>query len=96
MKKLSTVLSLLLVVGLFHQGLAFAEAKMNFTPKKKHAMAQAAPAAEASNPVAAVMAPVAEVVTPVAEATGQVVEGVTAPVVGAVDAMTPDSTASTT
>jgi|GEM_PF-4608722 len=44
MKKLSAILSLLLIVGLFHAGTAIsAEAtkekkpiKVNFTPKKKH------------------------------------------------------------
>ena len=43
MKKLSAILSLLLIVGLFHQGVVLAEAtkekkptKMNFTAKKKH------------------------------------------------------------
>ena len=43
MKKLSAILSLLLAVGLFHQGVVFAEAmkekkpaKMNFMAKKKH------------------------------------------------------------
>ena len=50
MKKLSAILSLLLIVGLFHQGVVLATmatmekkpAKMNFTPKKKHVMAAAA------------------------------------------------------
>jgi len=43
MKKLSAILSLLVIVGLFHQGVVFAEAtkdkkptKTNFTAKKKH------------------------------------------------------------
>ena len=52
MKKLSAILSLLLIVGLFHQGVVFAEAtkekkpvKTNFTAKHKH---MAAPAPEAS------------------------------------------------
>ena len=56
MKKLSAVLSLLLIVGLFYQGMALAEAKKNFTPKKKHAVAAAvttpapAPVAPAASP----------------------------------------------
>ena len=56
MKKLSAVLSLLLVVGLFHQGTALAEAKKNFTPKKKHAVAAAvaAPAPVAEKASAAI------------------------------------------
>ena len=39
MKKLSTIVSLFLMVGLFSQGAAFAAAKTNFGPKKKHPMA---------------------------------------------------------
>ena len=61
MKKLSAILSLLLIVGLFHQGVVFAEAtkekkpaKTNFTPKKKHgeAVVSMSKKAEAPAPVA--------------------------------------------
>ena len=61
MKKLSAVLSLLLIVGLFHQGVAMtAEAmkekkptKTNFTPKKKYGEAVVSRSKKATAPAPA-------------------------------------------
>ena len=53
MKKLSAILSLLLIVGLFHQGVVLAEAtkekkptKYNFVPGNRHTPAPPAAAAK--------------------------------------------------
>ncbi len=68
MKKLSAILSLLMIVGLFHQGVVLAEmtkekksVKTNFGPKNKHVEAMVSK----SNEVAA-QAPVVSSPEPVA------------------------------
>ena len=65
MKKLSAILSLLLIVGLFHQGVVLAETatkekkptKMNFTPKKKHGGATVSRSKKAAAPAVVAESP---------------------------------------